>query len=102
MLTSPGIGGHPSPDASRLRPPSGGREAPGRAGARARGFIYSAAVRSAGGGIASTAAAVFVLGGALAVFLDKAFHIDDPLFLWTARQITAAPGDFFGFELNWL
>jgi hypothetical protein len=59
-------------------------------------------VRPVSSGSASTAAAVLVVGGALAVFLDKAFHIDDPLFVWTARQITAAPGDFFGFELNWL
>jgi len=59
-------------------------------------------VRWAGGGVASTAWGALAVGGALAVFLGKAFHIDDPLFLWTARQISAAPGDFFGFELNWL
>ncbi len=34
-------------------------------------------------------------------FLDKALHIDDPLFAWTARQILAHPFDFFGFTLNW-
>ena len=33
--------------------------------------------------------------------LNKAFHIDDPLFLWTAEQIAVSPADFFGFEVNW-
>ena len=37
----------------------------------------------------------------LAPFLSKAFHIDDPLFIWTAKQITQYPLDFFGFEKNW-
>lgn len=34
-------------------------------------------------------------------FSDKAFHIDDPLFLWAARQIHTAPADFYGFRVNW-
>src|SRR3972149_4343940 len=34
-------------------------------------------------------------------FLDKAFHIDDPLFLWTAKQILKEPMDFYGFTGNW-
>jgi 4-amino-4-deoxy-L-arabinose transferase-like glycosyltransferase len=34
-------------------------------------------------------------------FAGKAFHIDDPLFLWAARQIQSQPGDFYGFEVNW-
>jgi 4-amino-4-deoxy-L-arabinose transferase-like glycosyltransferase len=34
-------------------------------------------------------------------FIDKAFHIDDPLFLWTARQIQVHPLDFYGFHVNW-
>jgi 4-amino-4-deoxy-L-arabinose transferase-like glycosyltransferase len=37
----------------------------------------------------------------LAPFLNKAFHIDDPLFLWVARQIQSKPFDFFGFSVNW-
>lgn len=37
----------------------------------------------------------------LAPFADKAFHIDDPLFLWTARQIQNHPADFYGFLVNW-
>jgi 4-amino-4-deoxy-L-arabinose transferase-like glycosyltransferase len=37
----------------------------------------------------------------LALFLNKAFHIDDPLFLWTAKQIQTNPTDFYGFSVNW-
>jgi len=36
-----------------------------------------------------------------APFLTKAFHIDDPLFLWTARHLGADPLDFYGFSVNW-
>lgn len=34
-------------------------------------------------------------------FIGKPFHIDDPLFVWTARRILQAPLDFYGFEINW-
>ncbi|MFQ5673060.1 MAG: glycosyltransferase family 39 protein [Nitrospinales bacterium] len=34
-------------------------------------------------------------------FADKAFHIDDPVFLRIARQIQSDPADFFGFMINW-
>lgn len=34
-------------------------------------------------------------------FINKAFHIDDTLFLWAARQIQAHPLDFYGFSANW-
>lgn len=37
----------------------------------------------------------------LVPFVGKAFHIDDALFLWSARQIQKAPFDFYGFEVNW-
>lgn len=37
----------------------------------------------------------------LAPFLTKAVHMDDPLFLWTARQILDRPLDFYGFAVNW-
>lgn len=37
----------------------------------------------------------------LGPFVGKAFHIDDPLFLWTARQIQSHPADFFGYRVNW-
>jgi 4-amino-4-deoxy-L-arabinose transferase-like glycosyltransferase len=45
-------------------------------------------------------AAVAVLA-VLAPFLNKAFHIDDPLFLWMGRQISMHPGDPYGFAVNW-
>ena len=37
----------------------------------------------------------------LAPFLNKAFHIDDPLFLWMAQQIAHHPGNPYGFAVNW-
>jgi 4-amino-4-deoxy-L-arabinose transferase-like glycosyltransferase len=37
----------------------------------------------------------------LAPFAGKAFHIDEPLFVWTARQIVAEPLDPYGFTVNW-
>ena len=39
--------------------------------------------------------------GSLLPFIDKAFHIDDPLFLWTARHIQDRPLDFYRFNVNW-
>jgi hypothetical protein len=44
---------------------------------------------------------VVLVAGSLAPFAGRAFHIDDPLFLWTARQVLAAPAHFYGFKLNW-
>lgn len=37
----------------------------------------------------------------LGPFLNKAVHIDDPLFVWSARQILNHPADFYGFDANW-
>ncbi len=37
----------------------------------------------------------------LAPFLNKAFYVDDPLFLWIAQQIIRHPLDPYGFEVNW-
>jgi 4-amino-4-deoxy-L-arabinose transferase-like glycosyltransferase len=34
-------------------------------------------------------------------FITKAFHIDDTLYLWCAKQIQANPTDFYGFTANW-
>ncbi len=34
-------------------------------------------------------------------FLTKPFHIDDPVYLWVARQIQSRPLDFYGFTVNW-
>jgi hypothetical protein len=39
--------------------------------------------------------------GLLAPFTGKAFHIDDPLFLWGAEQILRDPVRFFGVDVNW-
>lgn len=37
----------------------------------------------------------------LAPFVNKAFHMDDPLFLWAAKQIQINPTNFYGFSVNW-
>jgi 4-amino-4-deoxy-L-arabinose transferase-like glycosyltransferase len=37
----------------------------------------------------------------LAPFAGKAIHIDDPMYLWAARQIHNEPFDFYGFDVNW-
>ena len=37
----------------------------------------------------------------LVPFVGKPIHLDDPLFVWTARQILKAPLDFYGFDVNW-
>ena len=34
-------------------------------------------------------------------FLGKAFHIDDPLFVWAAQHIQSHPIDFYGFNVDW-
>ena len=34
-------------------------------------------------------------------FIETAFHIDDPLFLWTAKQIVHHPADPYGFKVLW-
>ncbi len=47
--------------------------------------------------VALTLAAVVCL----APFAGKAFHIDEPLFLWTARHIRREPLDFYHFAVNW-
>jgi 4-amino-4-deoxy-L-arabinose transferase-like glycosyltransferase len=37
----------------------------------------------------------------LAPFAGKAIHIDDPMYLWAARQIHNEPFNFYGFDVNW-
>jgi len=37
----------------------------------------------------------------LVPFLARPFNIDEPLFLWTARQIQLHPGNPYGFDVNW-
>lgn len=34
-------------------------------------------------------------------FLGKPFNMDDPLFIWAARQIHAHPGNPYGFDVEW-
>jgi len=34
-------------------------------------------------------------------FAGKAVHMDDPLFIWTAKHIQAQPIDFYGFSVDW-
>jgi 4-amino-4-deoxy-L-arabinose transferase-like glycosyltransferase len=46
-------------------------------------------------------ALTFVTLAVLAPFLAKPFNIDDPLFIWGARQIYLHPGDPYGFDANW-
>jgi len=37
----------------------------------------------------------------LLAFTGKAYHIDDPLFVWAGKQIGAKPLDPYGFQVNW-
>jgi 4-amino-4-deoxy-L-arabinose transferase-like glycosyltransferase len=37
----------------------------------------------------------------LSLFVTKAFHLDDPVFIWCAEQILSNPLDFYGFSANW-
>ena len=37
----------------------------------------------------------------LVPFSDKAFHVDDPVYVWVAQQIHRTPLDFYGFEKFW-
>src|SRR5207253_2580136 len=45
--------------------------------------------------------AIVAVIAALVPFLNKAFHIDDPLFLWMAQQVSQHPADPYGFFVNW-
>lgn len=42
-----------------------------------------------------------VTGIWLVPFLNKAIHLDDPIYLWSAQQITIHPFDPFGITVNW-
>jgi 4-amino-4-deoxy-L-arabinose transferase-like glycosyltransferase len=39
--------------------------------------------------------------GCLVPFANKPFHMDDPLFIWSAKQIQEHPWDFYGFNVVW-
>ena len=34
-------------------------------------------------------------------FVNKAYHVDDTLFVYAAQKIVDTPLDFYGFEINW-
>ena len=42
-----------------------------------------------------------ITAAALAPFLNKAFYVDDPLFIWMAQQIVRHPLNPYGFDVNW-
>ena len=42
-----------------------------------------------------------VLAVCLGPFIDKAIHVDDPLFVWMGQWIQKHPADCFGFNVNW-
>jgi 4-amino-4-deoxy-L-arabinose transferase-like glycosyltransferase len=44
---------------------------------------------------------LLVVAAALLPFLGKPFNLDDPLFLWAAKQIQNHPGNPYGFLVNW-
>ncbi len=37
----------------------------------------------------------------LVPYINKAFHIDDPMFIWAAKHIRTNPLDFYNFNVNW-
>src|SRR6185503_16895335 len=39
--------------------------------------------------------------GCLLPFVNKAVHIDDPLFIWAGQWIVEHPTDFYGAKVNW-
>jgi hypothetical protein len=47
--------------------------------------------------------AILLAGLALmfAPFMGRAFHMDDPLFLWAAKQIQINPANPYDFIVNW-
>ena len=47
------------------------------------------------------ALALVIVLGLLSLFADKAFTIDDPLFVWLAEHLSVDPFDFYGYEVNW-
>lgn len=69
-----------------------------------------AEVASVRGEVSSRASILILLAATLAMmlpFVNKPFHIDDPLFIWAAKHIRqniasgGNPADFFGFNVNW-
>ena len=60
---------------------------------------------STGGGKNTPALPALFIGvivfACLVPFANKAFNVDDPVYIWIARHIQSNPLDFFGFNLNW-
>ena len=56
---------------------------------------------SPGGSARSLAILAAATLACLLPWINKAFCVDDPLFLWAAAQIQAHPLDFYGFDVNW-
>jgi 4-amino-4-deoxy-L-arabinose transferase-like glycosyltransferase len=50
---------------------------------------------------AELALLTFATLACLVPFINKAYAIDDPLFLWAGKHIQSHPLDFFGFAVNW-
>ncbi len=44
---------------------------------------------------------IIILIPLIGVFANKAFHIDDPLFLWVAKHIQSSPTDPYRFNVTW-
>ena len=44
---------------------------------------------------------VIITAACLIPFVNKAFNIDDPLFIWSAKHIQTHPIDFYGSTVNW-
>jgi hypothetical protein len=58
-------------------------------------------IRKAPPAVASLLILTAVTLACLLPFIGKAFHIDDPLFIWCARHIQSDPINIYGFNLNW-
>ena len=37
----------------------------------------------------------------LVPFVGKPLHVDDPIYVWTAKHIVEHPFDFYGLKVNW-
>lgn len=59
--------------------------------------VSSRAIDKWSGVFAVVAAPLFCL----LPFVTKAFHVDDPVYIWIARRIVENPLDFYGFHINW-
>jgi hypothetical protein len=63
--------------------------------------VVSQAGETKGSSLRSYAVLAALTIACLVPFCDKAFHIDDALFVWTAQQILRHPADPYGFDVVW-